>query len=282
MEDTYSYHRVSSMSKKTKPSKTTTTVTTVTTTVTTTVDAAPKPFSTYVAMILDESGSMDIARTSIIGHFKEQIDMLLEQQKEDPDHKIKVSLTKFNSTSSIAFDNLSPVEVPLLTLDTYKPSGGTALYDAVGQTINRIKETVDFTKEDVSILVLIFSDGEENSSRVYNSPQVAAMIKDCKDSKKWTFTYMGSSSSSLEDIAKKMNIDLGNMASFNTSSVAGYSMGSSTVLEGTKAYLNVRSKFAKGAMGQSADIGTYQSTSFFDIEGENKKFKSPENIIIPS
>jgi hypothetical protein len=66
--------------------------------------------------------------------------------------------------------------------------GGTALLDAVGSTLTKIKQKNIKGKK----LVVIYTDGEENASREYTSEQIEKMINKLQKKGDWTFVFMGS------------------------------------------------------------------------------------------
>lgn len=65
--------------------------------------------------------------------------------------------------------------------------GSTALYDAIGKTLTELMNNVE---RDAKVLVNIYTDGEENSSRSYNSSSVEKLIKQSED-KGFTVTFVG-------------------------------------------------------------------------------------------
>lgn len=82
----------------------------------------------------------------------------------------------------------------------YVPSGGTPLLDAVGKAIEKVKEfhKDDLGSDDLKIIVTIFTDGEENSSRDYDKDDIKQMTEHLQSDGKWTFTFVGCGS--LENV----------------------------------------------------------------------------------
>jgi hypothetical protein len=76
----------------------------------------------------------------------------------------------------------------------YQPRGGTPLYDAVGRAIRSIDEGIarraDRGEPREDQVVVVISDGEENSSVAYRQSQVFAMIEERKE-RGWTFVFLG-------------------------------------------------------------------------------------------
>jgi Mg-chelatase subunit ChlD len=82
-----------------------------------------------------------------------------------------------------------PLEnVPELTSDTYLPGGGTALFDAISESV-RVAEKDK--SEDERVICVIMTDGEENSSRETTKEQVKEIISGYEAKGDWTFLYIG-------------------------------------------------------------------------------------------
>jgi hypothetical protein len=80
-------------------------------------------------------------------------------------------------------------ELPALTEQTYIANGGsTALNDAVMQTLD---EYTSLTTDATANVVLVITDGQENSSK-HSRAQAIAVIDRLKAKGTWTFAYIGS------------------------------------------------------------------------------------------
>lgn len=144
---------------------------------------APFTGDTYIGVVLDESGSMAPLQSDTIGGFNT---FLAEQKAALPTGKF--TLVKFNTQRTVVHDNTPTKDVPLLTPETYTPGGMTALNDAVAAVIYRIAQQL--TPADRA-LVLIQTDGEENSSREYTTEQVKALVEAKQATDQWTFVFLG-------------------------------------------------------------------------------------------
>jgi len=81
-----------------------------------------------------------------------------------------------------------------LTDATFQPRGMTALFDAVGRTINSVGQrlaSLSETERPDKVLLVIMTDGFENSSREFNAAKVGEMIKHQRDNYKWEFMFIG-------------------------------------------------------------------------------------------
>jgi len=82
-----------------------------------------------------------------------------------------------------------PLEsVPEMTPNNYLPGGGTALFDAISESV-RVAQN-DKTEEE-RVICVIMTDGEENSSRETTKEQVKTIISGYEARGDWTFLYIG-------------------------------------------------------------------------------------------
>lgn len=175
------------------------------------VKVTAKPLKTYVAMILDESSSMGVIKAETIQHFNEQVEQIV---KDSAGMDTRVSLTVFGSEVTSVFFDESLDKLQPLTARNYNPNGMTAMYDGIGETIDRMrKEIKDIDDKDVAILMVIVSDGQENNSKKYKQTDIAERIKHLQGTKRWTFTYLGANQD-LSVVSAALNIPAGNMLAF--------------------------------------------------------------------
>ena len=131
-----------------------------------------------VVFILDKSGSMGGQEENTISSFNEY----LEKEKKN-DYDTYITTVLFSDNYNILHDRVNVKKVKKLTNKDYFVGGCTALYDALGNTINNIK-----TKDTDKVLFIIITDGYENASKEYNQKTIKKLIKDNKD---FEFIYIG-------------------------------------------------------------------------------------------
>lgn len=140
---------------------------------------------TFVAFLLDRSGSMASVKQETIGGFNGYLDELLKR----PESKdIRFHMTQFDTVSIDVLHDAVPIKnVTKLKNETYQPRGGTPLYDAIGKTIRDIEGKVNSDK----VLFVVLTDGQENSSSEWTEKTVKDLIKEKENKNKWTFSYIG-------------------------------------------------------------------------------------------
>ena len=144
----------------------------------------------HVCFVIDESGSMAISQTDVIGGFKTVID----EQKENKEGTCSVSLFKFEDEVTEVYRGKDINDVEYLDKHSYSPGGCTAMNDGIGTAIDRIGKWLDGMKEEdkpEKNLIVIMTDGMENASKEYTGQQVRDMIKHQEEKYNWTFMYLG-------------------------------------------------------------------------------------------
>lgn len=121
---------------------------------------------TKVAIVVDESGSMQSFSKDVVEQTNIQIGLV--------PRKDTVAIFKFNTT----------VVGPYSEFPGYHPSGGTALWDAVDQAILHVDDGK------TPALVIVLTDGEENSSRKTSSWALSQKINALQRSDRFTFAFM--------------------------------------------------------------------------------------------
>lgn len=148
---------------------------------------------TYVAMILDKSGSMLPIRKSSLDSFNDQI-RALKEETEKTKMETVLSVVLFDQEIEVVEKGAEIVLIEEIKETEYLPGGATALYDAVGLTISRFEQTYELQKED-AVLFVIVTDGKENCSLEYRGEEgrkaIKAKIEELKETGQWTFTFVG-------------------------------------------------------------------------------------------
>ena len=155
-----------------------------------------------LVFILDRSGSMGGLEADTIGGFNT---MLAKQKKEDGEANVTTVL--FDDQVEIIHDRFPIGAVKPLTEDDYFVRGSTALLDAVGSTVKKIENAQKRLPEELqaeSVIFVITTDGQENSSREYTVKMVRKMIEAHRE-QGWQFIFMGANMDAVSE-AEKLGI----------------------------------------------------------------------------
>ena len=93
-------------------------------------------------IILDRSGSMYSIRQEAVNHLNECLQTIKCAQKENEGQKHSVTIVTFNHKPQYLFLNSDPEFVNEITISDYIPEGMTALYDAVGSSVQALRKVV--------------------------------------------------------------------------------------------------------------------------------------------
>ncbi len=139
---------------------------------------------TEIVVLLDRSGSMQHGKDDHEGGLQS----FVEDQQQLPGD-VRFTLIQFDTVEprEIVYDGVPIGEVNDLKLI---PRGGTPLLDAVGLAIAHVSERLQDSRPD-QVVVMIITDGQENSSREYKREQIQQMIREYETERGWKFLYLG-------------------------------------------------------------------------------------------
>jgi hypothetical protein len=177
---------------------------------------------THITVILDRTGSMESIRDDTIGGFN----TFLEQQKAEPG-MATLTLVQFDTQDPYeVIHKFKPIkEIPALTRETFVPRASTPLLDALGRGINDLEACIGQLKEEdrpARVVLVIVTDGQENSSREFRKDQIEKMVKEKREKHAWQFVFLSADLAAIED-AKAVGMDAGAMLAYqrNAKGTAG-------------------------------------------------------------
>jgi hypothetical protein len=144
---------------------------------------------THIAVVIDKSGSMGVRRNDVIGGFNR----FLDDQKKVPG-KATMTLVMFDTVYQVVHTGADISSIIPLDNGSYAPAGGTALFDAMAKAISESgKYLSDMAEVDrpAKVIVVVLTDGEENSSRETTIEQLKEAVDRQKNVYKWEFVFLG-------------------------------------------------------------------------------------------
>lgn len=168
---------------------------------------------TELIIIIDKSGSMNGLESDVIGGYNS----LIEEQKKEGE--TKVTTLFFDSNVKWIYENKDINEIVPLEEKQYRPSGCTALLDAIGNAIVFVKERrAKLKAEDIPehTIFSIMTDGYENASREYTYKKIKEMIEFQKKCG-WNFLFQAANID-VEYEADRLGIDMDDAVMFEASS----------------------------------------------------------------
>ena len=150
-----------------------------------------------IVFLLDKSGSMSGSESDTIGGYNS----FITKEKKNNTNSL-VTTVLFDNNYEKLYDREKISSIKKLTSKEYYVGGCTALYDAIGITINEMDKN-----NPEKVLFVITTDGLENASREYNKNNIKKLIETHKN---YEFIFLGAgidSYSEGESIGiKKTNI----------------------------------------------------------------------------
>ena len=228
---------------------------------TVTVETIPSNEKTQIICILDRSGSMSSIMSDSIGGFN----TFLKQQKELPD-EATLTVALFDDKYELLYDDVDIKEVKDITTKEWYPRGVTALYDAIGKTINNVKanHTRLGNERPAKVLVCIVTDGYENASKEYCLNDIEKLIKKCERDD-WNFIYLAANQDAF-DVGQSFGISGGNTFTY-TASMNGVSDMSQKLSNVTASY---RSMSSTGANFKTRSKSLVEDDD--DVEDDDEDF----------
>ena len=144
-----------------------------------------------IIFLIDRSGSMSGSEEDTIGGFNSYI-----ERERKKGFNTKVTTVFFDDQYEMLYKRKDINEVSELTDKEYWVRGMTALYDAIGKTINQLSHEIDNT-----VLFVIMTDGMENDSHEYSKEHVTNLI----NNHNWEFIFIGAD---IDSYAEARNIGI--------------------------------------------------------------------------
>lgn len=151
---------------------------------------------TEIVFILDRSGSMMGLTEDTIGGFNS----FVEKQKNEPGEALLTTIL-FDDQYEILHNGVNLKDVQPMTKNQYWARGMTAMYDAIGKTINEVGHRLSETPEQYrpgKVVFVITTDGFENASREFTRAKVKEMIQHQTEKYSWDFIFLGANIDSVQ------------------------------------------------------------------------------------
>ena len=163
-----------------------------------------------VVLLIDKSGSMKGLEEDTVKGYNSML--AKERQLSVPTN---VTTILFSSDHEVLADRKPISEVPDMTLDSYKVRGATALYDTIGNAIEKTEAVKGIDDTGSKVLFVIITDGLENYSQTYDQEKIKKMI-DAQEEKGWEFVFIGANMDAEKE-ADTIGIKKENAATYENS-----------------------------------------------------------------
>jgi uncharacterized protein YegL len=146
--------------------------------------------SQEILIIWDRSGSMGSVWDDTCKGLDYYLDSTQETSKKE-DIKTNVTLVTFNDKVSTVVERKDITEVPKVSSLGIVPSGMTSLNDAVGMSVASLRERLSEKRVQPKVLVVVLTDGGENSSKEYSATQIKSLMSEVDSLENWSVVMLG-------------------------------------------------------------------------------------------
>ena len=145
-----------------------------------------------IVVVLDRSGSMSTIQSDMEGGLNE----FIQQQRVVSPHA-EFTLVKFDHEYLMELDRYPIEGVKPIRLE---PRGMTALHDAIGRTINYLRERMHCPNcgDRAKVVFAVITDGHENASKEYNGSDIKHLINQMKKERDWQFVFLGANQDAIQ------------------------------------------------------------------------------------
>lgn len=150
---------------------------------------------TEIVLVLDRSGSMSAIKEDAEGGLRTFID---GQRKAPGDARL--TFYRFDFTGERVFENRDLKQVADYEL-RLEPRGSTALVDTMVTAIDEVGRRLSSLPESErpeNVVFVTITDGQENSSRMFNDADLKRRIETQRGQYKWNFIFIGCDESSIQ------------------------------------------------------------------------------------
>ncbi len=167
---------------------------------------------TELVFILDRSGSMAGLEDDTLGGFNSMI----EKQKTI-DGEVIVSTVLFDHDFKVLHHREPLNKVTPLTRKDYYVRGTTALLDAIGRSIQKIRH-IHHQHQETEVpdktMFIIITDGMENASKEYDTTQIKALIEKTTKENEWEFIFLGANIDAI-DVGQRFGMRKDRIANYH-------------------------------------------------------------------
>lgn len=165
-----------------------------------------------IVAIIDRSGSMYGKEEDTIGGINTTIQELNNSENVD---EINFSLKFFNEKEEMKIRSKKITEIRPLQASELRPSGSTALLDAIGNTINYFtQKKLQYKDSFEQCLIYVATDGLENASRYFNKNTLKQIIQNAETSYNIKVMYLGANQDAIFE-ASQIGIPIERAINFN-------------------------------------------------------------------
>jgi uncharacterized protein YegL len=202
-----------------------------------------------IVAIIDRSASMNGKQEDTIGGINTTIEDLKSSENVE---EINFSLKFFNEREELKIRSKKITEVLPLQPSELRPSGSTALLDAIGNTINYFIEK-KLRNEDCfdQCLIYVATDGYENASRYFTKESLRQIIQNAENIYNIRVMYLGANQDAIFE-ASQIGIPLDRAINYNENSESSKNVYRAVAASAQRLMSGYKSGFSQIERSESA------------------------------
>lgn len=147
----------------------------------------------YIGFVRDHSGSMGTLRRGAAQDYNNNIaavkDAAITHELDTIINTVKCGVGSDGRIERESVNSTVHMLKPLTEAQYDADGSSTPLFDSVGEVIDLMSKVPDFDSPDVAFLVVVITDGAENSSRKWDGRSLSKRIQELQRTDRWTFTF---------------------------------------------------------------------------------------------
>lgn len=199
---------------------------------------------TLMGIVLDESGSMDNGCEQTMKGYNDALETLRPSADEIG---CRITQVSFSTHARVMAKDVQVKHIVPLSRETYRPMGGTALFDTVAGVVQLLLASPQAHDDNTSILLSITTDGDDTSSTTWKTRGMAefrALMQAVAANERWSVALAGPDDK-LREFADLMCVAPENVAAFKPDSVQSRAHASDAGIHAMSAYSTLRASGMK-------------------------------------
>lgn len=228
----------------------------------------------YICFVNDHSGSMAYVTKAAIQDYNTIISVVKDaatREKQDTIvNTVGFGFVHYPVQRQVVNSNPHVLE----PINFWPANGNTPLFDAIGEAVELLQSVPDSGSSNVSFLVSITTDGEENYSKKFNNRSIKDLITGLQDSGRWTFVIRVPKG--YKNNVKNFGIPEGNIQEWETTS-EGMQKATISTQAAVNNYFSARSAGKTSSTVFYADASQVDTSKLVPITKEVSMYLVPHN-----
>ena len=228
----------------------------------------------YIGLVNDHSGSMSYVSAQAIKDYNSNIESIKNAANTEQMDTV-VSVVGFGTNTPRNIQRQVVVSNPhvLRPIGSWECYGKTPMYDGIGEMIDLLQSLPDAEDPNVSFLVMITTDGAENSSKKYHPNTLKKLIQQVTDTGRWSFAIRVPKGTN-KTYFTSLGIPEGNIQEWDVSA-KGMAVSTVQTQAAVSSYFRARSSGATSSSAFYADASNVNVAALEDISNKVSLYVVP-------